>query len=140
MAECCSDFQDSAFEDPFHVKYISDGTVKLLVYLVLLYDPAPFPLLCIEEPENQLYPDLLEDLPEEFRAYADRGKQVLVTTHSADFLNAANIDEVYWLEKQYGYTKIKRAKDDKQISVYMAEGDKMGYLWKQGFFGLADAL
>ena len=52
-------FQDGAFEDPFLARYVSDGTIKMFAYLILLYDPQPHPLLCVEEPENQLYPKLL---------------------------------------------------------------------------------
>lgn len=92
----------------------------------------------MEEPENQLYPKLMAELAEEFRLYANRGGQVLVSTHSPDFLNAAELDEVFWLVKNDGYTGIQRARDDPQIAAYMAEGDKMGYLWKQGFFKGAD--
>ncbi|MEO5331227.1 MAG: AAA family ATPase [Magnetococcus sp. YQC-5] len=114
--------------------YVSDGTIKMLAYLTLLYDPKPHPLLCIEEPENQLYPLLLMELAEEFRSYANEGGQVFVSTHSPDFLNATTINEVFWLTKQQGYTKIQRASDDPQLVAFMADGDKMGYLWKQGFF------
>ncbi|RYU57050.1 chromosome segregation protein SMC [Methylolobus aquaticus] len=127
-------FQDGAFEDPFLARYVSDGTIKMLAYLVLLYDPNPHPLLCVEEPENQLYPSLLWELAEEFRAYANRGGQVFVTTHSPDFLNAAALEEVFWLVKEKGYTAVHRASDDAQLSAYMAAGDQMGYLWKQGLF------
>lgn len=127
-------FQDGAFEDPFLARYVSDGTIKMLAYLVLLFDPAPHPLLCVEEPENQLYPSLLSDLAEEFRAYAQRGGQVFVTTHSPDFLNAVELDEVFWLVKQGGYSTIHRARDDAQLKAYMAEGDKMGYLWTSDLF------
>jgi len=127
-------FQDGAFEDPFLARYVSDGTIKMLAYLVLLFDPTPHPLLCVEEPENQLYPSLLWDLAEEFRAYAVRGGQVFVTTHSPDFLNAVGLDEVFWLVKKDGYTRVQRARDDEQLKAYMAEGDQMGYLWKQGLF------
>lgn len=127
-------FQDGAFEDPFLARYVSDGTIKMLAYLVLLFDPAPHPLLCVEEPENQLYPSLLSDLAEEFRAYAQRGGQVFVTTHSPDFLNAVELDEVFWLVKKGGYSTIHRARDDAQLKAYMAEGDQMGYLWTSGLF------
>jgi len=130
-------FKDGAFNDTFLARFVSDGTIKMLAYLVLLYDPDPFPLLCVEEPENQLYLSILSVLVEEFRNYARRGGQVFVSTHSPDFLNAVELDEVFWLEKKDGYTKIKRAKEDKQIEAYMNDGDKMGYLWKQGFFGVA---
>ena len=127
-------FKDGAFEDPFLARYVSDGTLKMLTYLVLLNDPSPHPLLCVEEPENQLYPSLLEELAEEFRSYANKGGQVIVSTHSPDFLNAANLNEVFWLVKKNGYTEIKRAADDKQIAAYMNDGDQMGYLWSQGVF------
>ncbi|MGB5686767.1 MAG: AAA family ATPase [Candidatus Electrothrix sp.] len=131
-------FQDGSFKDPFIDKYVSDGTIKMFAYLLLLHDPSPHPLLCVEEPENQLYPHLLLELAEEFRSYAQRGGQVFVSTHSPDFLNAANLDEVFWLVKENGYTKVWRAEDDEQITAYMNDGDKMGYLWKQGFFEGAD--
>lgn len=131
-------FQDGSFKTPFLDRYVSDGTIKMFAYLILLHDPRPHPLLCVEEPENQLYPRLMAELAEEFRLYAKRGGQVLVSTHSPDFLNAAGLDEVCWLVKRQGGTEIRRARDDAQISAYMAEGDQMGYLWKQGFFAGAD--
>ncbi|WP_081136747.1 AAA family ATPase [Halomonas sp. BC2] len=127
-------FQDDSFIDPFIDRYVSDGTIKMFAYLVLLYDPEPHPLLCIEEPENQLYPTLLWELAEEFRAYAERGGQVFVSSHSPDFLNAVQVEEVYWLVKEKGYTNICRAKDNRQLVAFIEEGDQMGYLWKEGFF------
>jgi len=133
-------FKDGSFQTPFLDRYVSDGTIKMFAYLVLLYDPNAHPLLCVEEPENQLYPKLMTELAEEFRLYANRGGQVLVSTHSPDFLNAMEIDEVCWLVKRAGSTQVMRAKDDPQIQAYMADRDKMGYLWKQGFFEGADPL
>ena len=131
-------FQDGSFKTPFLDRYVSDGTIKMFAYLVLLHDPRPHPLLCVEEPENQLYPKLMAELAEEFRLYALRGGQVLVSTHSPDFLNAVALDEVCWLVKKDGATEIRRARDDEQIKTYMADGDQMGFLWKQGFFTGAD--
>lgn len=131
-------FQDGSFKTPFLDRYVSDGTIKMFAYLVLLHDPKPHPLLCVEEPENQLYPKLMAELAEEFRLYALRGGQVLASTHSPDFLNAVQLDEVCWLVKKDGATQIRRARDDAQIKAYMADGDQMGYLWKQGFFEGAD--
>lgn len=127
-------FQDGSFQDPFLARHVSDGTIKMLAYLVLLHDPKPHPLLCVEEPENQLYPTLLAELAEEFREYANRGGQVFVSTHSPDFLNAAKIEEVFWLVKIQGYTEVKRAQFDEQIARYAADGDLLGYLWKEGLF------
>lgn len=106
----------------------------MLAYLVMLLDPKPHPLLCIEEPENQLYPSLLGELAEEFRTYALKGGQVFVSTHSPDFLNAVELDEAFWFIKRGGYTEVKRARDDAQVAAYMNDGDKLGYLWNQGLF------
>jgi predicted ATPase len=127
-------FQDGSFKDPFIARYVSDGTIKMFAYLVLLYDPKPHPLLAIEEPENQLYPELLPELTEEFRDYARRGGQVFVSTHSPDFLNGAALDEIYWLVKREGFTTVQRANDSELLRNLVDEGDLPGALWKQGLF------
>ena len=128
-------FEHEAFEKPILARHISDGTMRMLGYLVLLHHPHPHPLLGVEEPENQLYPSLLEELAEEFRHYANNGGQVFVSTHSPDFLNAVRVEEVFLLNKKDGVTSIKRASDDAQVVEYMQDGDKMGRLWKQGLLG-----
>ena len=127
-------FRDGKFKDPFIARYVSDGTIKMFAYLLLLHDPRPHPLLCVEEPENQLYPDLLMELAEEFREYASRGGQVFITSHSPDFLNGAALDEIFWLEKRDGFTTITRASESEQLRALVAEGDLPGQLWKQGLF------
>ena len=60
-------FNDGAFSDPFFAQQMSDGTLKVFAYLLLLEDPEPPPFICIEEPENGLYHKLLESLAQEFR-------------------------------------------------------------------------
>lgn len=127
-------FQDGSFRDPFIARFVSDGTIKMFAYLVLLHDPKPFPLLAVEEPENQLYPELLPELAEEFRAYARRGGQVFVSTHSPDFLNALQLEEIYCLKKQGGFTTISHASDSENLRALVEAGDLPGYLWKQGLF------
>ena len=127
-------FQDGSFADPFNARHVSDGTIKMFAYLVLLYDPKPFPLLAVEEPENQLYPELLPELAEEFRSYAKRGGQVFISTHSPDFLNALNLDEIYCLKKEGGFTVVTKASDSPNLCALVDAGDLPGYLWKQGLF------
>jgi predicted ATPase len=127
-------FQDQAFKDPFIDRYVSDGTMKMFAYLILLFDPQPHPLLCVEEPENQLYPSLLHELAEEFASYAHRGGQVFVSTHSPDFLNAVPLDSIYWLIKEKGVTKTQKATDNETLKNLVAAGDLPGYLWNQGWF------
>jgi predicted ATPase len=127
-------FKDGSFKDPFIARYVSDGTIKMFAYLVLLHDPKPFPLLAVEEPENQLYPELMIELIEEFRAYAERGGQIFVSTHSPDFLNGARLEEIFWLVKRDGFTQVRRASDDTLLVRLVDEGDLPGALWKQGLF------
>ncbi len=128
-------FSDGSFKDPFISRFVSDGTIKMFAYLVLLNDPKPHPLLCIEEPENYLHPELLLELAEEFRDYANRGEgQVFISSHSPDFVNALELDELFWLSKENGYTNIKRASIEPDIQALYNNGDKLGYLWKQGYF------
>ena len=131
-------FKDGSFKNPFIAKYVSDGTIKMFAYLILLYDPNPHPFLCIEEPENQLYPDLLVELAEELRSYAQRGGQVLVSTHSPEFLNAVELSEVFWLNKKSGFTNIYPLSSSELISNLIEAGDKPGYLWSQGIFSELD--
>ena len=125
-------FQDGAFRDPFLSRHVSDGTIKMFAYLVLLHDPSPHPLLCVEEPENQLYPMLMRELAEEFRDYARRGGQVMISTHSPELLDAAKVEEVFGFEKKEGFTKVFRVKDNAQVRSLLAEGDTLGALWGQG--------
>ncbi len=127
-------FQDGSFKDPFIARHVSDGTIKMFAYLVLLNDPKPYPLLAVEEPENQLYPELLPELAEEFRDYALRGGQVFISSHSPDFLNALALDEIYCLRKVDGFTRVSRASDSVNLQALNAAGDLPGYLWKQGLF------
>ena len=124
-------FKDGVFKDPFIARYVSDGTIKMFAYLVLLHDPKPHPFLCIEEPENQLFPKLLGVLVEELRDYAERGGQVFVSTHSPDILNEVEIEEAFLLNKIKGVTKICPLSKNKQIKALIDAGDKLGWLWRQ---------
>ena len=125
-------FQDGNFKDPFVSRFVSDGTIKMFTYLLLLKDPEKHALLCVEEPENQLYPQLLFELAEEFRLYSEEGGQVFISTHSPDFLNAVRLDELYCLVKKDGYTKIYKASENATICELYEAGDLLGELWRQG--------
>jgi len=125
-------FNDRGFQDPFYAQQMSDGTLKLFAYLLLLRDPTPPPFLCIEEPENGLYHKLLEVLARDFRehATAHRGSQIFITTHQPYLINALEPEEVWVLEKKEdGFSQIKRASDDILIQNMVAEGLPLGDLW-----------
>ncbi|MES2469509.1 MAG: AAA family ATPase [Verrucomicrobiota bacterium] len=127
-------YRDGAFKDPFLDSNVSDGTIKMFSYLVLLEDSKPHPILCVEEPENQLYPDLMTVLAEEFAGYAERGGQVFVSSHSPDFLNATPLESIFWLEKNEGFSTVHRASDKALLQRLVKEGDLPGWLWNQGLF------
>ena len=126
-------FNDKGFEDPFYAQQVSDGTLKVFAYLLLLKDPSPPPFLCIEEPENGLYHKLLESLANEFREHASRhrgGSQVFITTHQPYFVNSLDPEEVWILEKgEDGFSTIRRASDDPIVNNMAAEGLPLGGLW-----------
>ncbi|MGD0023804.1 MAG: AAA family ATPase [Xanthobacteraceae bacterium] len=132
--------KDAPFDSPILARFASDGTLKMLAYLVLLYDPAPPPFIGIEEPENFLHPRLLYGLAEECRSSAERG-QLLVTTHSPFFINALRPEEVRVLYRdQDGYTQAVTAAEIKGIREFMDEGALLGDLWLEGYFGVGDPL
>ncbi|MEW6381450.1 MAG: AAA family ATPase [bacterium] len=126
-------FNDKGFHDPFYAQQMSDGTLKVFAYLLLLEDPNPPPFLCIEEPENGLYHKLLESLAREFREHATGrkgGSQVFITTHQPYFVDALDPDEVWILEKgEDGFSTIRRASDDAIVKNMVAEGLPLGGLW-----------
>jgi predicted ATPase len=132
--------KDAPFSDPILARFASDGTLKMLAYLVLLYDPAPPPFIGIEEPENFLHPRLLYELAEECRTAAERG-QLLVTTHSPFFINALRPEEVRVLYRdEDGYTQVTSASDIPGVLAFKSEGALLGHLWLEGHFGLGDPL
>lgn len=124
-------FADGKFKNPFSARFVSDGTIKMFAYLIMLNDPNPHTLLCVEEPENQLYPKLLAILAEEFRHYSEKGGQVFISTHSPDFLNAVELSELFCLVKKEGFTEIYRVSDSPLIASLYKEGDLLGHLWNQ---------
>lgn len=132
--------KDAPFQRPVLSKYASDGTLKLLAYLTVLYDPQPPQFIGIEEPENFLHPKLLPELAEECRAATERS-QLLVTTHSPFFLNTLRPEEVYALYRnERGYTQAVRAQDMQGIPEFIAAGASLGHLWLEGRFGVGDPL
>jgi len=132
--------KDGPFEEPVLSRYVSDGTLKLLAYLTLLYDPEPAQFIGIEEPENFLHPRLLPELAEECRRATERA-QLLVTTHSPFFLNGMRPKEVRVLYRdEKGFTRAVRASDIAGIPEFIDAGATMGHLWLEGHFGLGDPL
>lgn len=128
-------FVETSNSNGFNARHVSDGTVKFVAYALLLNESDRHPLLCVEEPENYLYPTLLGSLIEEIRYYTrEEDAQVLVATHSPDLLNATDPDEVFWLVKENGVTDVHRVSDDPQLVAEHEYGDQLGRMWRSGAF------
>ena len=126
-------FNEQGFEDPFYSQQMSDGTLKVFAYLLLLEDPEPPPFICIEEPENGLYHKLLESLASEFRQHATGKKnssQIFITTHQPYFVDALEPEEVWVLKKcDNGFSTIQHVSDDPIVKNMVSEGLPLGGLW-----------
>lgn len=133
-------FKDAPFDEPVLAKYVSDGTLKLLSYLTVLYDPDPPPLIGIEEPENYLHPRLLPGLAEECRMAAARA-QLLVTTHSPSFVNELDPKEIWVIYRDLeGFSRAQRTADMKGVPEMVEAGGHLGDFWMEGFFEAGDPL
>ncbi len=134
------EIKDAPFEQPILAKFASDGTLKMLAYLLVLHDPEPPKFIGIEEPENFLHPRLLPELAEECRSATDRS-QLLVTTHSPFFLNGLLPDEVRILYRdEKGFTQCVRASDVPGVPEFVNQGASLGHLWLEGHLGVGDPL
>lgn len=126
-------FNDGAFSDPFYASQMSDGTLKIFAYLLLMEDPDPPPFICIEEPENGLYHRLLDSLARELRSHATGKKsapQIFITTHQPYFVDALSPSEVWVLEKGGdGFSTICRVSDLELVRNLVDEGLPLGSLW-----------
>lgn len=132
--------KDAPFAEPVMSRFASDGTLKMLAYLTVLYDPQPPRFIGIEEPENFLHPMLLPELGEECRAAAER-TQLLVTTHSPFFLDTCRASEVRVLYRDKdGYTRAQTASEIKGVDAFMNNGASLGRLWMEGHFGMGNPL
>lgn len=132
--------KDAPFDQPILAKFASDGTMKMLSYLTVLFDPEPPHFIGLEEPENFLHPRLLPELAEVCRE-ASANSQLLITSHSPFLLNAMKPKEVRILYRdEHGFTQAKQASEIQGISEQTAEGGKLGDLWMEGFFGVGDPL
>lgn len=131
-------FYQSGFDDAFFSQRMSDGTLKLFAYYLLLHEKNPRQLVFIEEPENGLYHQYLSDLALEMKQNVGTGfsKQLFITTHSPFFINALMPQQVWVLDKDSdGFSVIKRASEYPDVIEMITEDAQMGDLWYSQFFG-----
>ena len=134
------EIKDAPFSHPILAKYASDGTLKLLAYLTVLFDPNPPQLVGIEEPENHLHPQLLPQLAEECRS-ASANTQLMITTHSPFFVDRLRPEELWVLYRdEKGFTQAKRTADMQGVKQFIENGSLLGSLWMEDFFDVGNPL
>jgi predicted ATPase len=125
--------KDAPFDRPVLAKFASDGTLKMLAYLTVLYDPNPPQLIGIEEPENHIHPLVLPELAEEC-VQASARTQIIVTTHSPEMIMELSPDMLWVLDRDArGYTQAVRADGIPGVPEMLDEGAKLGELWAEGY-------
>jgi predicted ATPase len=125
-------FYEGSFAIP--ATRLSDGTLRYLCLLVILCHPSPPPLVCIEEPELGLHPDVLPTLAELLKEASERC-QLIVTTHSDVLVDALSDqpESVLVAEKsEFGSTLTRL--NAEQLKPWL-EKYRLGQLWTQGHIG-----
>ncbi|MDZ4820555.1 MAG: AAA family ATPase [Planctomycetota bacterium] len=113
---------------------LSDGTLRYLCLLAILCDPKPPPLICIEEPELGLHPDILPKVADLLRSASER-TQIIVTTHSDILVDAMTEtpEAVVVCSKQKGQTIMERL-DPGELEGWLKKY-RLGQLWTKGEIG-----
>lgn len=130
-------FWEKGFKSAFYSPKMSDGTLKLFAYYLLLHESNPRQLVFIEEPENGLYHQYLKMLADEMVKNVGNGfsKQLFVTTHSPFFVNALHPEDVWVLTKgDDGFSTIKRASEYQFVKELSEEGVPLGDMWYSRYF------
>jgi len=125
---------ERGMSQPIPATRLSDGTLRYLCLLAVLLHPAPPPLICIEEPELGMHPDVIPALAEMLVAASQR-TQLIVTTHSETLVSAlTEIPEaVIVCERDDAGTKLRRLDPD-QMKHWLTQYS-LGELWRMGEIG-----
>ena len=126
--------REEGLEKPISAMRLSDGTLRYLCLLAILCHPEPPPLICIEEPETGLHPDILPTIAE-LMIEASQRTQLIVTTHSDILVSAfSEIPEaVLVCEKDEDGTHFRRLEAEK-LKVWLEEYS-LGEVWLRGGIG-----
>ena len=113
---------------------LSDGALRYLCLLAILYDPKPPPVVCMEEPELGLHPDIVAGLAKHLRVASER-MQRIVTTHSDILIDALSDtpESVVVFENDDGATRMNRLDPD-GLNEWLEEY-RLGQLWTSGEIG-----
>lgn len=117
---------------PIPATRLSDGTLRYLFLMALLLDPTPPPLICIEEPEIGLHPDILSTIAE-MLIEASQRTQLIVTTHSDALVSALPPESVMVCDRDDRGSHLRRL-DSERLKKWL-EKYTLGDLWRMGEIG-----
>jgi len=125
---------EQGFENPIPATRLSDGTLRYLYLLAVLCHPTPPPLICIEEPELGLHPDMIPSIAD-LLIDASHRTQLIVTTHSDILIDALSEtpEAVIVCEKEHGATQMRRLERE-HLQLWLEEYS-LGGLWRSGEIG-----
>jgi len=115
-------------------EHISDGTLRFLLLLSILYNPERGNLVCLDEPETGLHPDMIRTIAKAIKYAANQGTQVILSTHSPLLLNHFEIDDVLIFEKNEHNETVVSTKEEDDFEDWN-DSYSTGKLWIDGKLG-----
>ncbi len=127
--------EEEGLSGPLPIRAISDGTLRFLAMLAVLHQPEPPTLLCLEEPENNIHPRLMEMLSDELKA-ASKHFPVMVSTHSPLLVDRFEPANIVIVEKREGATAVHPIGTDEELLKMIREMEfELGEIWYSGALG-----
>ncbi len=115
------------------IEHISDGTLRYLLLLSIFFNPDRGNLVCIDEPETGLHPDMINTISDAIKQ-ASKNTQLIITTHSPLLLNSFDIDDLLIFEKNNDNETVVNSKSPDEFDNWM-EDFLVGQAWLQGLIG-----
>ena len=115
------------------IEHISDGTLRYLLLLSILFNPERGSIVCIDEPETSLHPDMINTISEAIKQ-ASRETQLIISTHSPLLLNAFELDDILIFEKNTDNETTVSRKSMDEFDEWV-DDFLVGQAWLQGLLG-----
>ncbi len=115
------------------IEHISDGTLNYLILLSILFNPERGTLVCVDEPETSLHPDMINTIADAIKQ-ASKSTQLIITTHSPLLLNSFEIDDLLIFEKNIHNETEVYVKSPDEFDNWI-DDFMVGQAWLQGLIG-----
>ncbi|MFC0184430.1 Predicted ATPase [Pseudarcicella hirudinis] len=126
--------KESNLDKAITIEHISDGTLKYLLLLSIFYNPNRGSVICIDEPENGLHPDMINGIARGIKYAAQNGTQMIIATHSPLLLNSFELEDLKIFEKDQKNQTVVKVKSEEDFPDW--EGEFLaGQMWLRGQIG-----